>query len=140
MRLAIVSSTLALFGACDTPPPAIDASPPPADAPFDAFAEPDVSLAPDGYVDPPCTTLLEDPDDGLITTWPEVALLVDDPTTETGQRLRFREADYPTLATTLGGYLPTLTEDLAEVDGFGINAEVVVQFGRHFDTSRLPTP
>ena len=140
MRLAIVSSTLAVLGACDAPPPAIDASPPVDDAPLDAFAEPDAFVAPDGYVDPPCTTLLEDPDDGLITTWPEVALLVDDPSTETGQRLQFREADYPTLATTLGGYLPTLTEDLAEVDGFGINAEVVVQFGRHFDTSRLPTP
>ncbi len=131
---------LALSGACDSPPPVVDAGAPPIDAHGDAYAEPDAFVVPDAYVDPPCTTLIEDPDDGLITTWPEVALLVDDATTETGQRLQFTEADYPTLATTLGGYLATLTDDLSEVDGFGINAEVVVQFGRHFDTAMLPSP
>jgi hypothetical protein len=125
--------------ACESTPASPDAGPL-VDAHGDAFAEPDAFLPPDAYVDPPCTTLLEDPDDGLITTWPEVALLEEDATTETGLRLRFREEDYPGLAPTLGGYLATLTDDLSEVDGFGINAEVVVQFGRHFDVSRLPTP
>ncbi|MBX7195452.1 MAG: hypothetical protein K1X94_25580 [Sandaracinaceae bacterium] len=136
LLLSIVCSWLA---ACDGSPAVPDASSD--DAPrVDAFAEPDAFVVPDAYVDPPCTTLLEDPSDGLLTTWPEVALLEDDPSTETGLRLRFRAEDYPTLADTLGGYLATLTDDLSEVDGFGINAEVVIQFGRHFDVASLPTP
>lgn len=136
---ALLASISCLWIACEGTPVAPDA-PAIVDAHGDAFAEPDAYWPPDAYVDPPCTTLLEDPDDGRITTWPEVALLEEDATTETGLRLRFHEEDYPALAPTLGGYLATLTEDLSEVDGFGINAEVVVQFGRHFDTSMLPTP
>ena len=135
VAVSLVASTL--LAACDAAPSVTDAGPRTEDA--DASLA-DANRIPDAYVDPPCTTLLEDPDDGRITTWPEIALLEEDPSTETGLRLRFREEDYPALAATLGGYLATLTEDLSEVDGFGINAEVVVQFGRHFDTSRLPGP
>ncbi len=132
-------ATLSLASGCPGPEPLVDASLAP-DASVDAPQSPDAFFVPDAWVEPTCTVLLEDPDDGLITTWPEVALLESDASTVTGQRLQFLEADYPGLAPTLGGYLATLTEDLSEVDGFGINAEVVFQFGRAFDVSRLPTP
>ncbi|GAB4203677.1 MAG: hypothetical protein OHK0013_18020 [Sandaracinaceae bacterium] len=134
----LLASTLVLAACPDTVAPD-DAALPDAST-HDALIGHDAASLVDAYVDPPCTTSLEDPDDGRITTWPEVALLADDPTTETGHRLSFDPARYPALVPTLGGYLATLTEDLAEVDGFGVNAEVFVQFGRAFDVARLPAP
>lgn len=137
-RLALASLTaLLVTSGCPGPEGAVDASVAP-DAFGDAPEVPDAHLVPDAWVEPTCTVLLEDPDDGLITTWPEVALLEGDVNTPTGYRLAFREEDYPALAPTLGGYLPTLSEDLSEVDGFGISAEVVFSFGRAFDVSMLP--
>lgn len=95
----------------------------------------------DGGVDagPSCTELLYEREGTSITRWPEPALVIDDPSTETGLRLHFDPDRYPELVTRLGGYLPTLTIDLAEVDGFGINAEAFFQFGRHFDVAALPS-
>ncbi|UJR80528.1 hypothetical protein [Sandaracinus amylolyticus] len=95
----------------------------------------------DALVDagPACTELLYERDGTSITRWPEPALLVDDATTETGRAVRFDPESYPDLAARLGGYLPTLTIDLAEVDGFGVNAEAFFQFGRHFDADAIPS-
>lgn len=101
------------------------------------MSSPDASVPPDGG--PSCTVLNWDPTSGTITRWPEPALVVDDVTTETGVRLAFSPDDYPVLAGSLGGYLPTLTEDLPEVDGFGVNAEAYFQFGRGFDLARVPS-
>lgn len=93
---------------------------------------------PDAY--PSCTVLRESPDDGLITTWPDRSLLVDDATTLTGRRLRLDPDAFPDLFARLAGYRDTLALDLSEADGFGINAEAFFQFDRDFDPSLLPTP
>ncbi|AKF06885.1 hypothetical protein [Sandaracinus amylolyticus] len=87
---------------------------------------------------PACTELLYERDGTSITRWPEPALLVDDATTETGRRLQFDPERYPDLVARLGSYLPTLTIDLAEIDGFGVNAEAFFQFGRAFDVDAIP--
>lgn len=119
-RLACLSILLLL--ACDAPAPSPDA-----DAGGGADAGPN------------CTVLAWDPDDGTLSRWPEPALLVSDPTTETGHRLRFDAADDPELAERLAGYRQVFTEDLAELDGFGVNAEAYFTFGRHFDPAMLPS-
>lgn len=104
-------------------------------------AEPRVDAAVDGGADagPSCTVLDYDPASGEVTRWPEPALLVDDAATETGRRLRFDEARFPITARTLAGYRQVFTEDLAELDGFGVNAEAFFVFGRAFDAGALPT-
>jgi hypothetical protein len=104
-----------------------------------ASAPPDTTL--DGGVDggPSCTVLDWDPDSGELTRWPEPSLLVADDSTETGVRLRFDEAAFPGTSRALAGYLPVFTEDLAELDGFGVNAEVFFVFGRAFDVATLPS-
>jgi hypothetical protein len=89
---------------------------------------------------PSCTILLEDPDDGLITSWPDQTLVVPDPTTFTGERIVISETEYPDLFMRLAGYRSTITIDLAEADGFGVTAEAFFQFGRAFDETMLPTP
>ena len=100
------------------------------DAGVDAAFEPDAGLS--------CTELSWQPGDGTISRWPEPALLVDDPTTETGHRIAFDIDEYPTLAATLRGYRQVFTDDLAELDGFGVNAEAYFTFGRAFDLAALP--
>jgi hypothetical protein len=112
---------LALSG-CDAPGA-------PADAAVDA--------APDGG--PSCTELSWDPASGALTRWPEPALVVDDDTTETGLRLRFDADAYPDLSRRFAGYRQVFTEDLGELDGFGINAEAFFTFGRAFDPAALPS-
>jgi hypothetical protein len=89
---------------------------------------------------PTCTVQFEDPTDDALTTFPDSSLLVADPTTETGQRVVLDVSRYADLASRLGGYRATLTDDLSEVDGFGVNAEAFFQFGRAFDSSMLPAP
>lgn len=84
---------------------------------------------------PTCTEPLAS---SMLATFPDRALLVEDATTETGYRLRFDPDRYPALSAVLGGLLPTLTEDLSEVDGFGVNAEAYFRFGRDFDPAQLP--
>lgn len=118
---AISIAPLLALSACD------ESAPPPDGGPDDAGV--------DGG--PTCTTTLYDGTG--ITRWPEPALLIDDATTETGRRLHFDADADPDLAARLGGYLPTLTIDLAEVDGFGINAEALFQFDRHFDAATIPS-
>ncbi|MBX3273272.1 MAG: hypothetical protein KF729_23620 [Sandaracinaceae bacterium] len=86
---------------------------------------------------PSCTALIDEP--GGLPRWPEPALLVDDATTETGHRLRFDEAAYPDLVARLRGYRQVFSEDLGELDGFGINAEAFFTFGRAFDVAALPS-
>lgn len=88
---------------------------------------------------PSCTTQDWSPTSGSITRWPEPALLIDDATTETGHRLRFLLDDYPVLAATLRGYRQVFTEDLGELDGFGVNAEAYFMFTRAFDVAALPS-
>jgi hypothetical protein len=123
MRAPTWLSAIVLLSGCDAPPVALDGG---ADA-----GPPDA---------PSCTVQIEDPDDDDLSTWPDSALLVDDPSTETGQRLVLDLDRYTELAARLSGYRATLTEDLSEVDGFGINAEAFFQFGRAFDADALPGP
>lgn len=87
---------------------------------------------------PTCTVALDDP--ATLTTFPDRALLTDDPTTETGRRLHYDPARYSDLSARMGGLLPAYTDDLSEVDGFGVNAEAYFRFGRDFDEARLPAP
>ncbi len=98
----------------------------------DAYRRPDVGVD----AGPSCTTLLSH-DDTDLPLWPALELLTDDATTETGHRLVFDPAEHPTLGMQLGGFLPTLTDDLRTVDGFGVNAEAVFRFARHFDEAML---
>ncbi|MCS6797146.1 MAG: hypothetical protein NZ898_01225 [Myxococcota bacterium] len=85
---------------------------------------------------PTCTVLLEPT--GTFWRWPEPLLMVDDPSTPTGVRLRFDAERFAAIAAGAAGYRPIFTEDLADLDGFGVNAEVFFQFGRAFDLARLP--
>ncbi|MCB9597499.1 MAG: hypothetical protein H6719_32560 [Sandaracinaceae bacterium] len=107
----------------------------------DGAAEVDAGADDAGLPDagPSCTEAIWDPAGGTLTRWPEPSLLVEDATTETGLRIRFDEADYPMLVGQLRGYRQVFTEDLAELDGFGINAEAFFTFGRAFDVDALPT-
>ncbi len=84
---------------------------------------------------PSCTVPL---DASMLATFPDRALLMEDATTETGYRLHFDPERYDALSAVLGGLLPTFTEDLSEVDGFGVNAEAYFRFGRAFDAAQLP--
>ena len=90
---------------------------------------------PDGG--PSCTVQLEA---SWLPTFPDRALLTPDATTETGYRLHFDPERFPRLSERLGGLLPTLTEDLSEVDGFGLNADAYFRFGRSFAPDQLPAP
>jgi len=113
---------LLLLGCDDAP--AVDAGP----------GTPDAG-APDAG--PSCTSQDWAPD-GPLTRWPEPALLVDDATTETGYGLAFDLEDYPDLGATLRGYRQVFTEDLRELDGFGINAEAYFTFDRPWTLEDLP--
>lgn len=119
----VAISTCALLGACDPPTEVPDAG---SDA-----GMPDA---------PSCTIQIEDPNDDGLTTFPDRSLLIDDATTETGRRVVLDVERYAELARRLSGYRATLTDDLSEVDGFGINAEAFFQFGRAFDPAQLPEP
>jgi len=88
---------------------------------------------------PTCTDLLYATDDGDLTRWPEPALAVDDPATLTGHRLHFDPDAYPEIAMRSAGFLPVLTEDLSDLDGFGVNAEAYFRFARAFDTGAVPS-
>src|SRR4051794_3543149 len=107
-RFALLVS-IAIMG-CSTPAVPMDA--PMEDARGDAGTD----------AGPTCTVLLAR-SDSEIPMWPATELLVDDATTETGQRLEFDPAAYPVLGMRLAGYAGTLTDDLDEVDGFGVSAE-----------------
>lgn len=87
---------------------------------------------------PGCTEVLWTPEADTLQRWPEPALVVDDPSTETGVRLFFDEARYGTLTARLRGYRQVFTEDLGELDGFGVSAEAFFVFGRAFDPGALP--
>lgn len=91
-----------------------------------------------GDAGPTCTVLEWDPDNGLLSRWPEPEMLVDDATTDTGVRLEFDEARYAATAEALRNYRQVFTEDLGELDGFGVNAEAFFTFGRSFDVASLP--
>jgi hypothetical protein len=88
---------------------------------------------------PSCTELIYSPTDGDLTRWPEPLLLVDDDTTGTGRRIRFVADDFPEIAVRSSGFLPVLTDDLSDLDGFGVNAEAFFRFGRAFDVDAVPT-
>lgn len=72
-----------------------------------------------------------------IPVWPAMEVLTDDPTTETGHRLVFDPATHPSIGLRLQGYLPTFTDDLSTVDGFGVNAEAFFSYARAFDDATL---
>ncbi len=95
----------------------------------------------DAMVDagPTCTDLMYSTTDGELTRWPEPALLVDDPTTVTGKRVQFLAEDYPTFSDRLSGFLPLFTEDLSDLDGFGVSADAYFRFGRAFDMEAVPS-
>ncbi|MFK7988877.1 MAG: hypothetical protein AB8I08_22855 [Sandaracinaceae bacterium] len=76
---------------------------------------------------------------GNLDRWPEPTLVVPDATTETGVRLSFDEAQFPELTSVLRGYREVFTEDLEELDGFGVSAEAFFRFQRAFDVGRLPS-
>ncbi len=88
---------------------------------------------------PSCTVLDWDPASGSLTRWPEPALVTADATTETGVRLHFDDALFSETTRVLAGYRPVFTEDLAELDGFGVNAETFFVFNRAFDAASLPS-
>ena len=85
---------------------------------------------------PSCTTLLTHAQTD-IPVWPAIDVLTSDPTTETGNRLVFDPATHPSIGMRLAGYLPTFTQDLSTVDGFGVNAEAFFAFDRRFDATML---
>jgi hypothetical protein len=88
---------------------------------------------------PTCTVLEYTRGSGALSRWPEPSLAVADATTETGVRLHVDEATYGDLLGRLRGYRQVFTDDLSELDGFGINAEAFFMFGRAFDPAMLPT-
>lgn len=100
-----------------------------------------VPAPPDAGVDagPSCTLGLFDPAKRDVDVWPEVRLLVDDAATATGKRLHVDPLEWSALLDSAGGYAPVFTEDLAELDGFGVNAEAFFRYGRAFDPALLPT-
>lgn len=104
-----------------------------------SVSTPDAATDAGSDAGPSCTVLDWDPASGELTRWPEPALVVDDASTETGYRLRFDETAFAATARVLAGYRPVLTEDLAELDGFGVNAEAFFVFGRAFDPASLPS-
>jgi hypothetical protein len=116
----VLPVSLSILAACTSSPVTTDAGPG------------DVGV--DGG--PSCTTLLSHAN-SEIPMWPARELLVEDATTETGHRLEFDPADYPVLGMRLAGYAGTLTEDLDEVDGFGVSAEAYFSFARHFDVDLI---
>lgn len=88
---------------------------------------------------PACTVGLFDPSLRTVDVWPETRLLVDDATTVTGKRLHVDPSEWSALLASAGGYAAVFTEDLADLDGFGVNAEAFFRFGRAFDPAMLPT-
>ena len=105
----------------------------------DGGAPGDGGLGDAGPVDagPSCTEQIWDPASGAIDRWPEPAMVTLDATTRTGKRLAFDPTRYPQIAETSAGFLPVFTEDLADLDGFGVNAEAFLRFNRAFDTARV---
>jgi len=116
----LVAFVLAACGDDDAPPP-----PAPLDGGVDAG--------------PSCTVGRYDPTRSDVDVWPEPRMLVDDPGTVTGKRVRVVAEDWPELLATAGGYARVFTEDLSDLDGFGVNAEVFFRYGRAFERELLPT-
>lgn len=128
MLAALAVAALTLSGCTDDHPPGTDA------AVDDASVDAGQDVGHDGG--PSCTVGLSLAESD-IPVWPALDVLADDPTTVTGHRLVFDPATHPTIAMRLAGYLPTLTDDLSTVDGFGVNAEAYFSFGRAFDETML---
>lgn len=119
-KLAFALSAVGLLVACGD-----DVAPAPLDAGVDAG--------------PTCTVGLYDPATHDVDVWPEPRMMLDDATTATGKRLHVEPSEWTALLASAGGYAPVFTEDLSELDGFGVNAEVFFRFGRPFDAALLPT-
>lgn len=114
----------------------------PVDAPRDA-ATPDADVVGDAApkpVDaaPACAVGLWDPSSGTIDQWPDPRFIAADSTTATGVRLRVDTARFAPTLMNAGGF-SSLVTDLAELDGFGVNAQAFFRFGRAFEVARLPT-
>ncbi len=124
---------LAGCGSDPLPPSAADAS---LDASPDAAA--DVPLPPED-VGPSCTVSLWDPTSQALDNFPDPRLVLPDPSTPTGFRLRVDPARFATTLMVARGFASLLT-DLDTLDGFGVNAQAFFRFGRAFDPARLPTP
>ncbi len=117
-----------------------DDVPPPPDAGADAEAPDAGTDAGPPDAGPSCTVDLWDPTKGSIDRWPEPELVVADPTTATGKRLHFDETRWAAILATAAGFRTVLTEDLQDLDGFGVNSDAYFRFGRHFDETMFPTP
>ena len=102
----------------------------------------DADLAPeDGGADAPalCTEALWQPGADELYRWPESSLVQPDETTETGYRLSVPSGSFASTVERLAGFAPVLTEDLNELDGFGLNADIFFTFGAAFDDTLLPS-
>lgn len=97
-------------------------------------------VSPDAVEDagPTCTVFSWEPGNGDLARFPEPDMLVDDPTSGTGFRLSFDPVLYESAIRMASGYVPVFTEDLVALDGFGLNAQVFLRFGRAFDPTMLP--
>lgn len=87
---------------------------------------------------PTCTTDKWRPGTGTLSRWPEPDLVVDDPSTATGARLVVEPERWRPTLDMAAGFAAVLTDDLRDLDGFGVNAESYFMFDRAFDESRLP--
>ena len=94
----------------------------------------DVIETPDGG--PACSEWLFAPGTGDLSTWPNPDMLTEDASTATGFRLRATREDFPELAD-YENYERLFTEQLSELDGFGVHAPGYVSFGRAFDDAMI---
>lgn len=88
----------------------------------------------------PCagtTRLRRDPAAGIVDTFPDHALTVDDPTTATGLRVATRPDDDIPLSEATSGFWRVF-EDLSRLDGFGATAGMSLSFDGPIDASGLP--
>lgn len=93
------------------------------------------------YPAPPamCNVSVLDPGDGELTRWPEPDLLTSDPATGTGYRLQMDSGEFQGTIDTAGVSSPILTDDLSDLDGFGVNSQVWFRFSAPFDLTQIPS-
>ncbi|MBI5512118.1 MAG: hypothetical protein HY909_00025 [Deltaproteobacteria bacterium] len=126
IALALATAACGVVSAPDAGGAGADAA---ADAPADA-PTPDTG--------PACTLGLWDPEARTIDQWPDPRFSSEDPSSPTGVRLRVDAARFAATLAQARGFSSLLT-DLAELDGFGVNAQAFFRFGRALDPARLPS-
>ncbi|MFW6050210.1 MAG: hypothetical protein ACODAU_03490 [Myxococcota bacterium] len=93
------------------------------------------------YEPPPegCVVAQWDPEDGEITRWPEPDLLVDDPDTGTGWRLHVDPVRYAATVEAAERFQNIFTEELSDLDGFGVNSQAFFRFSAPLDPALVPS-